>query len=58
MTDSTRVFHDEADEDDEEEGTQSETNKTDLLGENAIQQDQGEGSLIDLKADAPIINLD
>jgi len=58
VTDSTRVFHDEADEDDEEEGTQSETNKTDLLGENAIQQDQGEESLIDLKADAPIINLD
>ena len=53
-----RVFHDDADEDEEEEGAPSLTNKTDLLGTNDVPLDQGEGSLIDLKADAPIINLD
>lgn len=59
MTDSTRVFHDESD-DDAEEKVESPTRPPceDPFGAIDVPEQQQEDSLIDLKPDAPIINLD
>ena len=61
MTDSTRVFHDESD-GDAEEVVESPTKPSHKDPFGAIdvpeQQQRQEDSLIDLKPDAPIINLD
>ena len=60
MTDSTRVFHDDVDDDEDDvvEVTRSPVRpEKDFFGsEEADEQPEG-GSLIDLKPDGPIIDL-
>ena len=59
MTDSTRVFHDESD-DDIEGAVESPSKKglADPFGTIDVPEQPQEDSLIDLKPDVPIINLD